>query len=173
MAYFQSSRFDNRRDESSKRLRVERGKIQKVYDDTFVTTSINGKWGHEKLTCILKFSILEVDCKAKIVYDGANPPQCWLIYPTFEDPQHIYKDKGNLCLYDPKNNEWTKNSHLYNTFIPWCMEWVVFQMLYEQTGEWQHPGRHPGVMSDLELRDFCSKHGIPFNEEIKKILTGA
>ena len=117
----------------------------------------------------MNFNIAGVDCSAKIVYNGYDAPKCWLISPIFDDPQHVYKNDGRLCLYDPQNDEWKHTSHIYNTFVPWCMEWVVFQMLYIETGEWQHPERHPGTLSDRELRDFCEKYGIPF-DETKKIL---
>lgn len=155
---------------ASARIRAEIILLKKAYDKTFVNPQIHGTWGNDKLVCILKFTIIDTVCSAKIVYNGIDAPKCWLITPTFKDPQHIYKDEGNLCLFDPKNNEWTSGSHLYNTFVPWCIEWVVFQMLYEKTGEWQHPERHPGTMSDLELKEFCGKYGIPFSEEIKKLV---
>lgn len=173
MPIYQGNRLKSTKgDIASSRIRAEMKMLKKVYEDTFVSPQISGKWGNEKLVCTLKFTVLDTECKAKIIYNGIDTPKCWLLTPTFKDPQHIYKDEGNLCLFDPKNNEWTTGSHIYNTFVPWCIEWVIFQMLYEETGEWQHPERHPGTMSDLELREFCKKFDLPYNEEIKSLIKG-
>ncbi|MCX4294453.1 MAG: hypothetical protein OSJ56_10395 [Prevotella sp.] len=173
MPKFQGNRLKNTRGAiASSRIHAEFSLLKKVYDTSFVNPQILGTWGNNKLVCTLKFNILDTECNAKIIYNGLDAPKCWLINPVFNDPQHIYKDEGNLCLYDPKNNEWTSGSHIFNTFVPWSVEWVIFQMLYEETGEWQHPERHPGSMSDLELKEFCSKYGIPYNEEIKRLVRG-
>lgn len=170
MPTYQSNRFKNqRRDMALARIRAEAKKIRDAYLSSFIECRINDNQGNHNLVCNLHFNIAGTECEAKIVYDGINPPKCWLISPTFNDPQHIYKAEGNLCLYDPKNKEWTNSSHVYNTFVPWCMEWVVFQMLYERTGIWQHPERHPGSYSDLELRELCNKYDIPF-EKAKSLL---
>lgn len=171
MPKYQGNHFKNSQGAlASSRIRAEENLLRKAYEESFVSSQLSGRWGKEKLTCTLKFSILNTECEAKVVYNGIDAPKCWLLKPTFLDPQHIYKDEGNLCLFDPKNNEWTIRSHIYNTFVPWCIEWVIFQMLYEETGEWQHPERHPGTMSDLELKEFCSKYNLPYNEEIKKLI---
>lgn len=143
------------------RIKYEAKLLNEHYDKSFVSTSFSGMRQLPKLTCMLNFSIVGVDCKAKIEYNGYDPPKCWLVSPKFDDPQHIYKNDGALCLYDPKNDEWSHSSNIYNTFIPWCMEWVVFQMLYEETGEWQHPERHPNQLSEKELNEFIKKLNLP------------
>ena len=145
------------------RMRYEASELKKRYDQSFLTLSWEGKDWSEKLRCDLSYRIIDVDCKAKILYNGFDPPKCWLLEPVFSDPQHIYKAEGNLCLYDPQKNEWGRVSHLYNTFIPWCLEWTVFQMIYEETGEWQHPERHPFGFNNSDLRAICEKYDVPFN----------
>lgn len=163
MTRFQSNRIIKQRGNiSSTRIRKELALLNQHYDTSFIKSKINGSWGKEDLVSYLTFQIVGEECRAKIIYDGINPPKCWLLRPVFENPQHIYKPDGNLCLYDPKRNEWSNGSHIYNTFVPWCMEWVIFQMIYEETGEWQHPERHPGTsMTNEEIKDFCKKMGFP------------
>lgn len=165
MAVFHENRiYRERGNYSSTRIRKEQDLLNQYYSPSFVSTKIKGCWGNEELICNLKFSIVGVNCNVKIVYDGLTPPKSWLIEPFFKNPQHIYKTEGNLCLYDPEKNEWTRSSHIYNTFVPWSMEWVIFQMIYEETGEWQHPERHPdSPMTNAEIKEFCFKNGLSFD----------
>ena len=166
MAHFQGNRiFQCSGDYASYKLRQEKNLLAKYYDPSFVSCKIQGSWGKQILLCNMHFQVVGEKYHAKIAYNGFNPPKCWIVTPLIKDPQHIYKKGEALCLYDPKKNEWTHKSNLYNTFIPWCIEWVIFQMLYEETGEWQHPERHPSPFSNQEIKDLSEK----FNLSIEKI----
>lgn len=160
MGKFHGNRIVSNMSIYAARIKYEAKLLNAHYDKSFVSTSFYGMRQSPKLICNLHFNIVGVDCTAKIVYNGYDAPKCWLLSPTFEDSQHIYKNDGRLCLYDPDNNEWARTSNIFNTFVPWCMEWVVFQMLYEETGEWQHPERHPNGLSEKELKALLQKFNI-------------
>lgn len=78
--------------------------------------------------------------KYRIKYTPGSPPKVFIISPriSYDANIHMYSD-SSLCLYYPKDFSWTKESHLYNTFVPWTHEWFVFYELYLLTGEWKHP----------------------------------
>ena len=140
MGKFHGNRIVSNMSIYAARIKYEAKLLNAHYDKSFVSTSFYGMRQSPKLIC--------------------NAPKCWLLSPTFENPQHIYKNDGRLCLYDPDNNEWNRTSNIFNTFVPWCMEWVVFQMIYEETGEWQHPERHPNGLSEKELKAILQKFNI-------------
>lgn len=76
----------------------------------------------------------------RIEYKAGEYPNVYPTYPKIEyhDDIHLYNDLS-LCLYYPKDFSFTKESHLYNTIIPWIQEWYVFYEIYQITGKWQHP----------------------------------
>ncbi len=77
----------------------------------------------------------------KLTYTPNKPPKVIVISPKlpYDGNVHMYSD-GSLCLYYPKDYNWTPaSSHLYDTIIPWTHEWFLFYELYQLTGEWKHP----------------------------------
>ncbi|RUR41861.1 hypothetical protein ELS18_02265 [Clostridium perfringens] len=55
---------------------------------------------------------------------------------------HTYKN-NELCLYYPKNREWTKYDYISDTIIPWISEWLYFYEVWTITNEWYGGGIHP------------------------------
>lgn len=125
------------------RLIHEKRLLETNYDRSFVRCHLVPQKNTHKLVCHVHYMLMGTDIHFKIVYDGKFPPKAWIISPKIKDPQHIYPHDGSLCLYDPETDEWSPEKNIYNTFVPWCQQWIVFQRLYEQTGKWQHPERHP------------------------------
>lgn len=125
------------------RIMYEKGLLEKNYNSSFVHCKLVFQNNTPKLVCHVHYMLMGHDIHFRIVYDGKLPPKAWIVSPKIEDPQHIYPDDGCLCLYDPDTDEWSSEKNIYNTFVPWCQQWIVFQRLYEQTGKWQHPERHP------------------------------
>lgn len=80
-----------------------------------------------------------------IEYDGENPPKVFVDNPIIEynDDIHMYPSDNSLCLYhktDLINEKWNhKNYNLYDSIIPWTIEWFIFYELYLITGKWEHP----------------------------------
>lgn len=80
----------------------------------------------------------------KITYDGKYSPDIHVIEPQIEynDDIHMYPKGESLCLYHPEtdNLEWNSKKHnLYDTIVPWTLEWFVYYELYLITGKWEHP----------------------------------
>ncbi len=124
------------------RLAYEKRLLETYYDKSFLHCTITKAGKLSKLICNIKCDLCGEQVKFKIIYDGASPPRAWIKQPQITNPQHIYPNDKSLCLYDPDTDEWTSESHLFDTFVPWCQQWFIFQRLYEQTGVWLHPERH-------------------------------
>jgi hypothetical protein len=79
-----------------------------------------------------------------ISYDGKSAPSVHVLKPLieFNHDIHIYPQDGSLCLYHSKkdklNWDYTEH-HLFDTIIPWTLEWFVYYELYLITGKWEHP----------------------------------
>lgn len=63
---------------------------------------------------------------------------------------HIY-DKNiksgiaQICLFYPKENEWTATDWISDTIIPWASEWLFYYELWLGTGKWLGEGiEHEG-----------------------------
>ena len=124
------------------RIIDEKRLLETNYDKTFLSCKISKIGKHNKLVCNIRCDLCGEAVKFKIVYDGFSPPKAWIKSPSITNPQHIYPNDGSLCLYDPDTDEWNQKSRLFETFVPWCQQWFIFQRLYEQTGVWLHPERH-------------------------------
>lgn len=57
---------------------------------------------------------------------------------------HLYDD-GSLCLFYPKNLEWSGYMLLANTIIPWTSEWLSHYEIWFITGTWYGGGIHNEV----------------------------
>lgn len=60
--------------------------------------------------------------------------------------ERIYKNEDNqkvrLCLFYPKNKEWTSSMSISDTIIPWTIEWLYYYELWRITGKWFGKGIH-------------------------------
>lgn len=79
-----------------------------------------------------------------ITYNGKDSPDIHVVQPQIEyhDDIHMYPKGKSLCLYHPKtdNFDWDCKKHkIYDTIIPWTLEWFVYYELYLITGKWEHP----------------------------------
>jgi hypothetical protein len=55
---------------------------------------------------------------------------------------HRYSD-GSLCLYYPKNRDWTSEMAIADTIVPWACEWLHYYELWHAIGDWLGGGEHP------------------------------
>lgn len=95
-------------------LKIRPTELSKLYD-----VRIKYKVGRKPIINILN---LEVNKQVKLPHTYAN---------------------NELCLYYPKNKEWTKYMYLSDTIIPWISEWIYFYQVWKITGEWCGGGIHP------------------------------
>lgn len=66
-----------------------------------------------------------------------------LIIPEGKSLPHVYPTKMDLCLYYPKNNEWSSEKIISQTILPWASEWLYHYEIWLVTGEWNGGGIHP------------------------------
>ncbi len=99
-----------------------------------------------KLICVGSFKPTPYSAEFKFIisYNGKSVPNVHVIEPTIEFSHdiHIYPQDGSLCLYHSKkdNLNWDYiEHHLYDTIIPWTLEWFVYYELYMISGKWEHP----------------------------------
>ncbi|MCD4664441.1 MAG: hypothetical protein K8R68_04155 [Bacteroidales bacterium] len=64
-----------------------------------------------------------------------------IVEPQIEhnDDNHLFPKDNSLCLYHKTDLTWDTSYHLYDTIIPWTLEWFVFYELYLISGKWGHP----------------------------------
>jgi hypothetical protein len=62
------------------------------------------------------------------------------VYPPVDDP--------TLCLFDPREREWTASMTIATTTVPWALDWLACYELWLMTGRWTGGGRHAGLQSD-------------------------
>ena len=81
-----------------------------------------------------------------IKYKLDSSPRILLISPklkTFNGikPHHLYGEEDGcprLCLYYPKNKEWTKNDYIADKIIPWISTWLFAYEYWLITGKWNY-----------------------------------
>ena len=81
-------------------------------------------------------------------YVGASKVNIYVVNPMIkrhlegELVPHMYKD-GALCLYYPKQKEWSIEDDWTETLIPWISLWLFYFEIWKETGEWLGGGKHP------------------------------
>jgi uncharacterized protein len=66
---------------------------------------------------------------------------------------HVYRlghkpEFPALCLFDPKQDEWSPDEFIADKIIPWAIKWLFYYEVWLATGEWQGGGRHPEIPKD-------------------------
>ncbi len=80
--------------------------------------------------------------KFQIIYNGKSSPKVNVIGPNiiYNDDIHMFPSDNSLCLYHSSDMVWDyRKHHLFDTIIPWTIEWFVFYELYLISGKWEHP----------------------------------
>ncbi|PXX30396.1 hypothetical protein C7972_10219 [Arenibacter sp. ARW7G5Y1] len=101
---------------------------------------------NNKLICIgkTKPTPYSVEYEFKIVYDGIYSPRVFINSPEiiYNDEIHMFSNDMSLCLFhrETDNFYWNFRKHnLYDTIIPWALEWFIYYELYLISGKWEHP----------------------------------
>lgn len=75
-----------------------------------------------------------------INYLGNARPLVRIIRPELvQSPPHFYKESNSLCLYHPKNYNWTKEKLIAKDIVSWTAAWIFFYEKWLQTGKWFGP----------------------------------
>lgn len=121
-------------------LEKERKLIEENYD------FLNCEVFNNKLICYGSFQPTSdsIEYKFLISYSGKSAPNVHVIEPKieFNHDIHIYPQDGSLCLYHSKKDNLYWNyveHHLFDTIIPWTLEWFIYYELYMISGKWEHP----------------------------------
>lgn len=122
-------------------LAMQLAKILREYKNV-----INYKIDKGVLNVIIRInsSMASNSYKVKIEYKlGKKPITNILDFDgkKFKAP-HTYSN-NELCLYYPKNKEWTKYDYIADRIIPWISEWIYFYEVWCVTGTWYGGGIHP------------------------------
>jgi hypothetical protein len=78
----------------------------------------------------------------EIEYSLSEIPKARVLSPALHSRAvHLYADK-NLCLYWPREWDWTPDQLIGATIIPWVGSWLFFYELWLDTGKWLGPSSH-------------------------------
>lgn len=99
---------------------------------------------NETLVCegVCKPTPFSIEYKFQITYNGKTSPKVTVIDPqiSYNDDIHMFPSDNSLCLYHSSDMIWDfKKHHLFDTIIPWTIEWFVFYEIYLISGRWEHP----------------------------------
>jgi hypothetical protein len=74
--------------------------------------------------------------RIRIEYCLDEHPRVFVVAPEIEaNAPHRYKDKS-LCLFHPKNFDWTNSCLLAKYTVPWAAAWLMFYEIWLKTGKW-------------------------------------
>ncbi len=84
----------------------------------------------------------------KIVYSETRFPKVYVIAPkplrlaeNATKLPHTYDSREQqLCLFNPKNNEWSPNMLISRTIVHWATEWLYYYEAWVFSGIWYGGG---------------------------------
>lgn len=75
-----------------------------------------------------------------ITYRGDLKPLVRIIKPELvEKPVHFYQDSKSLCLYHPKDYNWSGGKLIAKDIVSWTAGWIYFYEVWLETGKWLGP----------------------------------
>jgi hypothetical protein len=87
--------------------------------------------------------------------NSVRGPEAYVIEPNLlvemdeKGLPHVYgyTPFPKLCLFDPETDDWRADMLLSETFVPWAAQWLAFYEIWQVTGRWTGPERHPEPQS--------------------------
>lgn len=119
--------------------------------------------------------------KVLIFYGGDYVPRAFVLSPNLQELAggktipHLYsQEKGYLCLYHPRSDEWNPSMSIANDFVPWIYMWLMFFEQWLVLGEWHGGGIHPilpaaSSMSTRSRKKKKTYHTYPIKEKAFKV----
>jgi len=95
----------------------------------------------------------EYSCRIELGRSGYDP-KAYVLSPDLQElaggehPPHIYEIINGitqLCLFYPQSNEWTTQSWLSHTMVPWTISWLRYYEIWLITGTWEGGGEYPDM----------------------------
>ncbi len=109
---------------------IQRGEVELKWTCTIIPTPLSAAY-----TLHLHYQ------QAKGVKVYVLEPKPLALAPGEKGLPHVYStDEQELCLYYPKDNEWTPAMLYVHTLIPWACEWLLHYEIWVATGEWKGGG---------------------------------
>ena len=101
-----------------------------------------------KWTCTITPTPLSASYKLHLHYQKSEgvkvyvlEPKPLVLAPGENHLPHVYSTvEQELCLYYPKDKEWTPAMLYVHTLIPWACEWLLHYEIWVATGEWKGGG---------------------------------
>lgn len=87
----------------------------------------------------------------RIVHEPGRTPRVFVNRPVIRrGAPHRYRD-GSLCLFWPREWQWSARESLAATIVPWTALWLYYYELWQVTEEWLGPSspHGPGVAKDV------------------------
>lgn len=95
--------------------------------------------GKNAIKIKVSHQVMDNDYIIKIIYSQYEKIKIFLIdshdnkiIPS-DDTPHLYRD-SSLCLY--YFNEWHEGMAMYDTIMPWIIEWLINYEQYPRTKKW-------------------------------------
>lgn len=74
-------------------------------------------------------------------YELKEIPKIWIVEPNLlvqTNLPHVYEDK-TLCLYHPKDWQWTASQRIIPTVLTWAIAWAFYYEDYCRSKYWRGP----------------------------------
>lgn len=88
--------------------------------------------------------------KVQIRYRCGGSPDAYVLEPHLPTlaggrrlPHVFQQDPPRLCLYLPRNGEWSSSMRIAETIVPWSILWLYFFEDWLATDQWSGGGVHP------------------------------
>lgn len=88
--------------------------------------------------------------RLRVTYRHNETPEVVVVDPHLptlaegKELPHVYQqDPPKLCLYLPRNGEWSATMKISETIVPWSVLWLFYFEEWLSTGEWNGGGVHP------------------------------
>lgn len=88
----------------------------------------------------------------RFIFERATNPIVLVTAPDLkalangEKIPHVYPSNGSgtsLCLWWPKEREWSSQLKIADTLVPWTAEWLYYFELWLLTKTWEGGGEYP------------------------------
>jgi hypothetical protein len=128
----------------SKLLLHQAGMLRSYFPQSKIT-----RHGEKELVWIgeLTPSPLSNTYKVKVHYKPGEFIRVFVIEPKLRladgatSLPHVYStQRQQLCLYYPKDKEWTPSMWIADSIIPWASEWLYHYEIWVGTGDWRGGG---------------------------------
>jgi len=101
---------------------------------------VKKKKGEIDFTGIIKVSLVLPAYTIVVTYRGDLRPLVRVVSPVLvPDRPHFHEVNNSLCLYHPKNFNWTRDKLVAQYIISWAAAWIYFYEVWLVSKIWYGP----------------------------------